>query len=175
MKNNSIRLNFVGMTRLELATSRPPDACANQLRYIPIALPLALRMQNYIQIMKCANFWAKLFDFFMRFRLKHGAKTWVRFSLVPCHSLFDGEFSFPFRLFPFSLQVSFLSVGFLSFSAGSFFLSASILFFSAGSLFRSVGYGRVCRAFAPEKRENKKAGSLFPRTSGFDMSVWLTD
>lgn len=25
----------VGMTRLELATSRPPDACANQLRYIP--------------------------------------------------------------------------------------------------------------------------------------------
>ena len=26
---------YVGMTRLELATSRPPDACANQLRYIP--------------------------------------------------------------------------------------------------------------------------------------------
>ncbi len=26
---------LVGMTRLELATSRPPDACANQLRYIP--------------------------------------------------------------------------------------------------------------------------------------------
>ena len=28
-------LKEVGMTRLELATSRPPDACANQLRYIP--------------------------------------------------------------------------------------------------------------------------------------------
>ena len=25
----------VGMTGLEPATSRPPDACANQLRYIP--------------------------------------------------------------------------------------------------------------------------------------------
>ena len=26
----------VGMTRLELATTRPPDVYANQLRYIPI-------------------------------------------------------------------------------------------------------------------------------------------
>lgn len=29
-------LYMVGMTGLEPATSRPPDACANQLRYIPI-------------------------------------------------------------------------------------------------------------------------------------------
>ena len=29
--------SFVGMTRLELATTRPPDAYANQLRHIPIA------------------------------------------------------------------------------------------------------------------------------------------
>ena len=37
----------VGMTGLEPATSRPPDACANQLRYIPfLAMLLALRMQN---------------------------------------------------------------------------------------------------------------------------------
>ena len=28
----------VGMTGLEPATSRPPDACANQLRYIPLFL-----------------------------------------------------------------------------------------------------------------------------------------
>ena len=28
--------SLVGMTGLEPATSRPPDACANQLRYIPI-------------------------------------------------------------------------------------------------------------------------------------------
>ena len=28
-------VTFVGMTRLELATTRPPDVYANQLRYIP--------------------------------------------------------------------------------------------------------------------------------------------
>ena len=40
---------FVGMTRLELATSRPPDACANQLRYIPSNLHhlSVLRVQRY--------------------------------------------------------------------------------------------------------------------------------
>ena len=40
---------FVGMTRLELATSRPPDACANQLRYIPNNLHhlSVLRVQRY--------------------------------------------------------------------------------------------------------------------------------
>ena len=31
----SVTLFFVGMTRLELATTRPPDAYANQLRHIP--------------------------------------------------------------------------------------------------------------------------------------------
>ena len=31
-------LIFVGMTRLELATTRPPDVYANQLRYIPIVI-----------------------------------------------------------------------------------------------------------------------------------------
>ena len=37
-KESSLLLNSfsVGMTGLEPATSRPPDACANQLRYIPI-------------------------------------------------------------------------------------------------------------------------------------------
>ena len=34
---------MVGMTRLELATTRPPDVYANQLRYIPIVLPLSLQ------------------------------------------------------------------------------------------------------------------------------------
>ena len=29
-------LTYVGMTRLELATTRPPDVYANQLRYFPI-------------------------------------------------------------------------------------------------------------------------------------------
>ncbi len=31
-------LAFVGVTRLELATSRPPDAYSNQLSYTPIFL-----------------------------------------------------------------------------------------------------------------------------------------
>ena len=31
----SVTLFSVGMTRLELATTRPPDAYANQLRHIP--------------------------------------------------------------------------------------------------------------------------------------------
>ena len=31
----SVTLFYVGMTRLELATTRPPDAYANQLRHIP--------------------------------------------------------------------------------------------------------------------------------------------
>ena len=33
-----LALKKVGMTRLELATTRPPDAYANQLRHIPISL-----------------------------------------------------------------------------------------------------------------------------------------
>ncbi len=35
---NFLALQPVGMTGLEPATSRPPDACANQLRYIPFFL-----------------------------------------------------------------------------------------------------------------------------------------
>lgn len=35
--SESLLASFVGMTRLELATTRPPDVYANQLRYIPIA------------------------------------------------------------------------------------------------------------------------------------------
>ena len=42
----------VGMTGLEPATSRPPDACANQLRYIPFHK----RVQKYILIVKRPNF-----------------------------------------------------------------------------------------------------------------------
>ena len=44
---------FVGMTGLEPATSRPPDACANQLRYIPFRK----RVQKYILIAKRPNFY----------------------------------------------------------------------------------------------------------------------
>ena len=44
---------FVGMTGLEPATSRPPDACANQLRYIPFHK----RVQKYTLIVKRPNFW----------------------------------------------------------------------------------------------------------------------
>ena len=40
------------MTGLEPATSRPPDACANQLRYIPFHK----RVQKYILIVKQPNF-----------------------------------------------------------------------------------------------------------------------
>lgn len=32
----TLTIKQVGMTGLEPATSRPPDACANQLRYIPL-------------------------------------------------------------------------------------------------------------------------------------------
>ena len=42
----------VGMTGLEPATSRPPDACANQLRYIPFHK----RVQKYTLIVKRPNF-----------------------------------------------------------------------------------------------------------------------
>ena len=35
-KGNTPLSPCVGMTRLELATTRPPDAYANQLRHIPI-------------------------------------------------------------------------------------------------------------------------------------------
>ena len=35
-------LAFVGVTRLELATSRPPDAYSNQLSYTPINFSKAL-------------------------------------------------------------------------------------------------------------------------------------
>ncbi len=36
LKHRSCSLFRVGKTRLELATTRPPDAYANQLRYFPI-------------------------------------------------------------------------------------------------------------------------------------------
>lgn len=34
---------FVGVTRLELATSRPPDAYSNQLSYTPILFSKAMQ------------------------------------------------------------------------------------------------------------------------------------
>ena len=37
---------FVGMTRFELATPRPPDVCATGLRYIPKMMPLFNRVAN---------------------------------------------------------------------------------------------------------------------------------
>ena len=39
-----LSLRVVGMTRLELATTRPPDVYANQLRYIPL---FAKAVQRY--------------------------------------------------------------------------------------------------------------------------------
>ena len=41
---------IVGMTGLEPATSRPPDACANQLRYIP--KPCALKAFAFLATAK---------------------------------------------------------------------------------------------------------------------------
>ncbi len=35
MQNGDFAFSFVGVTRLELATSRPPDAYSNQLSYTP--------------------------------------------------------------------------------------------------------------------------------------------
>ena len=35
-----IKYSVVGMTRLELATPRPPDVCATKLRYIPATFRL---------------------------------------------------------------------------------------------------------------------------------------
>ncbi len=42
---------IVGMTGLEPATSRPPDACANQLRYIP-SLFAGAKVRTYYDICK---------------------------------------------------------------------------------------------------------------------------
>ena len=49
---------FVGVTRLELATSRPPDAYSNQLSYTPF---FSKAMQSYAHILKLANFWSTFF------------------------------------------------------------------------------------------------------------------
>ena len=42
----------VGMTGLEPATSRPPDACANQLRYIPYFLKASAKLALKIETAK---------------------------------------------------------------------------------------------------------------------------
>ena len=40
-------LNFVGVTRLELATSRPPDAYSNQLSYTPCCFQKRCKIKTY--------------------------------------------------------------------------------------------------------------------------------
>ena len=40
------------MTGLEPATSRPPDACANQLRYIPYSLKASAKIATYSELTK---------------------------------------------------------------------------------------------------------------------------
>ena len=61
---------FVGMTGLEPATSRPPDACANQLRYIPFHK----RVQKYTLIVKRPNFWQTFSCFTSKNMGFHAAK-----------------------------------------------------------------------------------------------------
>jgi hypothetical protein len=41
---------FVGMTRFELATPRPPDVCATGLRHIPMYYRCMLYSADYILI-----------------------------------------------------------------------------------------------------------------------------
>lgn len=50
-ENQPLCLQIVGMTGLEPATSRPPDACANQLRYIP-SLFAGAKVHTYYDICK---------------------------------------------------------------------------------------------------------------------------
>ena len=49
---------FVGVTRLELATSRPPDAYSNQLSYTPMISEKRCKGIDYFLI---AQVFAKLF------------------------------------------------------------------------------------------------------------------
>ena len=51
-------LLLVGVTRLELATSRPPDAYSNQLSYTP---SFSKAMQSYDHFLYYANFFASFF------------------------------------------------------------------------------------------------------------------
>ena len=59
---------FVGVTRLELATSRPPDAYSNQLSYTPIGLSLGLcRRVAFQKRCKGTEFSATVQIFFQKF------------------------------------------------------------------------------------------------------------
>ncbi len=61
--------SIVGMTRLELATSRPPDACANQLRYIPYFLKASAKIATYSELTK---------------QKRNFLQKNLRFSLISC-------------------------------------------------------------------------------------------
>ena len=64
---------FVGMTGLEPATSRPPDACANQLRYIPMLfLKAVAKLHNLFEPTK---FLGDYFHYFYFSRLFPCAKV----------------------------------------------------------------------------------------------------
>ncbi len=52
-------LAFVGVTGLEPATSRPPDAYSNQLSYTPF---FSKAMQSYALFLNLANFFATIFQ-----------------------------------------------------------------------------------------------------------------
>ena len=91
----NIRYNSlqVGMTRLELATSRPPDACANQLRYIPMLLKSECKDIHLFRIDKIlAAFFhssGNIFTFFLSY-VKQIKGCLQRFSAMcnttPCSS-----------------------------------------------------------------------------------------
>lgn len=53
---------FVGVTRLELATSRPPDAYSNQLSYTPSSGKSVAKVGNFLKSAKFSrNFFAEIF------------------------------------------------------------------------------------------------------------------
>lgn len=52
VKSILLVLHIVGKTRLELATTRPPDAYANQLRYFPILLKSIAKLVQIVETTK---------------------------------------------------------------------------------------------------------------------------
>ncbi len=82
--NQRLVSNSVGMTGLEPATSRPPDVCANQLRYIPNNLQFFRKacakvrvfcetskyISNFLCLLLIFVNSRKNFSFFLKFFLK---------------------------------------------------------------------------------------------------------
>ena len=57
------------MTRLELAASRPPDACANQLRYIPMCITFCYAGAKVLTFCETNKFPGNLFSFFFSYAI----------------------------------------------------------------------------------------------------------